>query len=72
MTTPDPGDNEVLMWGATERPRSHAFFARRPAPSMTDGLEVLVQLVMADITTEPVCVCVGVWGRGRGVHAKQL
>ena len=25
---------------------------------MTDGLEVLVQLVMADITTEPVCVCV--------------
>ena len=32
--------------------------ANSPAPSITDGLEVLVQLVMAAITTEP--------GRGGG------
>ena len=37
------------------RPRSTAFLASRPAPTITDGLEVLVQLVIAAIATEPVC-----------------
>lgn len=31
------------------------FAEGRPAPSMTDGLLVLVQLVMAAMTTEPCC-----------------
>ena len=35
------------------RPRSTAFFASRPAPSISEGFEVLVQLVMAAMTTEP-------------------
>src|SRR5258705_3312781 len=34
-------------------PRSTARFARRPAPTMTDGLEVLVHDVIAAITTAP-------------------
>ena len=37
------------------RPRSTAFFASSPAPIMTEGFEVLVQLVMAAITTAPSC-----------------
>ena len=41
------------MYGLTFKPNSTAFFATSPAPSITDGLLVLVQLVMADITTEP-------------------
>src|SRR5205823_6556242 len=35
------------------RPASTAFFASRPAPIITLGFEVLVQEVMAAITTEP-------------------
>lgn len=42
------------MKGLTVNPFSTALFARRPAPNITDGLLVLVQLVMADMTTEPV------------------
>lgn len=53
MTTPDPGLKLVLIYGATVRPFSTAFLARSPAPNITDGLDVLVQLVIADITTEP-------------------
>ena len=53
MTTPDPGDKLVLMYDLTLSPRSTAFFANSPAPSITDGLLVFVQLVMAAITTEP-------------------
>ena len=34
-------------------PSSTAFLANRPAPSMTEGLLVLVQLVIAAMTTEP-------------------
>ena len=34
-------------------PFSRAFRARRPAPTMTEGLEVLVQEVMAAMTTVP-------------------
>ena len=34
-------------------PFATALFASSPAPSITDGLEVFVQLVIAAITTEP-------------------
>ena len=42
------------MYGSTDNPFSTAFLARRPAPSITEGLLVLVQLVIADMTTEPI------------------
>ncbi len=41
------------MWGCTFRPASTAFFASRPAASSTPGLLVLVQLVIAAISTSP-------------------
>ena len=50
---PEPGDNEVLMYGATVRPNLTAFLARIPAPNITLGLEVFVHDVTAEITTEP-------------------
>src|ERR671923_165995 len=53
MTTLDPGASEVLTHGLEVRPRSTALRASSPAASITDGLEVLVQLVMAAITTCP-------------------
>src|ERR1700744_15824 len=53
MTTLDPGASVVLTHGLLLRPASTAFLASRAAPTMTDGLEVLVQEVMAAITTEP-------------------
>ena len=53
MTTLEPGARLVLTQGLALRPRAAAFLASRPAPTITDGLEVLVQLVMAEITTEP-------------------
>ena len=34
-------------------PASTAFLARRPTPPITDGFEVLVQLVIAAMTTQP-------------------
>jgi hypothetical protein len=37
----------------TFNPSSVAFLATNPAPSMTLGLDVLVQLVMAAMTTLP-------------------
>lgn len=37
----------------TSKPSSHAFLATRPAPSMTLGFDVFVQLVMAAMTTLP-------------------
>ena len=48
-----PGARLVFTHGFTRSPRAAAFCATRPAPSITDGFEVLVQLVMAAITTEP-------------------
>ena len=54
MTTLEPGARLVLTHGLTVSPRSTAFLARMPAPSITDGLEVLVQLVMLAITTLPL------------------
>ena len=41
------------MYGETLKPLSTAFLAKRPAPNITEGFEVLVQLVIAAITTEP-------------------
>ena len=31
VTTPEPGESDVLMYGLVERPSSIAFFATRPA-----------------------------------------
>ncbi len=54
MTTREPGAMLVFTYGLTDRPRSTAFLATRPAATITDGLEVFVQLVMAAMTTEPL------------------
>src|SRR5271155_4529865 len=53
MTTREPGARVVLTHGFGARPRSAARFATRPAATITWGLEVLVQLVMAATTTAP-------------------
>src|SRR4051794_16233666 len=53
MTTLEPGASEVFTHGLRERPFSTAFLASRAAPIMTDGFEVLVQEVIAAITTAP-------------------
>lgn len=49
----DPGDKEVLMYGATCRPSRTAFLAKIPAPNITDGFDVFVDEAMAAMTTEP-------------------
>jgi len=51
VTTWLPGASEVLTQGFTLRPRFTALRATSPAASITLGFEVLVQLVMAAITT---------------------
>src|SRR5262245_37142521 len=53
VTAFDPGASEVLTVGGTRRPRATAFRARSPAPTITVGLEVFVQDVMAAIATDP-------------------
>ncbi len=53
MTTFEPGARLALTQGCVVRPRSTAFLATRPAASITEGFDVLVQLVMAAMTTEP-------------------
>jgi hypothetical protein len=53
LTTTDPGASDVLTAGLTESPRSTAFFASRPAVSITPGFDVLVHEVMAAIRTSP-------------------
>ena len=53
MTTIDPGASEVFTQEGTVRPFSTAFLANNPAATSTEGFEVLVQLVMAAITTLP-------------------
>src|SRR5919108_2451995 len=60
MTTLEPGASEVFTHGLAASPRSTALRASRPAASITDGLEVLVQLVIAAITTWP-------WSRSKAV-----
>ena len=53
VTTLDPGANDVLTHGLRVSPRARALRATSPAPTMTSGFEVLVQLVIAAITTSP-------------------
>ena len=53
MTTLEPGASDVLTHGLAFSPFCTALRARIPAPSITDGLEVLVQLVIAAMTTWP-------------------
>src|SRR3954471_14238183 len=53
VTTFDPGARLVFTHGLADNPRSTAFFATSPAPIITLGFDVFVQLVMAAITTEP-------------------
>src|SRR3954466_13339792 len=53
VTTFDPGARLVFTHGWRFRPRSNAFFATSPAPIMTLGFDVFVQLVIAAITTAP-------------------
>src|SRR3978361_898139 len=48
-----PGASEVFTQGFEVRPRAAALRANRPAPIRTLGLEVLVQEVIAAITTSP-------------------
>ena len=54
MTTCEPGASEVFTQGLVFRPLATAFLASRPAAISTLGLEVLVQEVMAAITTSPL------------------
>src|SRR5690606_3938676 len=49
----EPGARLVLTHGFGFKPRAAALRARRPAPSMTAGFDVFVQLVIAAITTAP-------------------
>src|SRR4051794_37989003 len=53
MTTFEPGASVVLTHGLRCRPFSTAFFASSAAPTMTDGLDVFVQDVIAAIATAP-------------------
>ncbi len=53
MTTFEPGARLVFTHGFVVRPRATALRASRPAASITDGLDVLVQDVMAATTTSP-------------------
>src|SRR3712207_9240752 len=60
MTTFDPGASVVFTHGWVVRPRSTAFLASRAAPIMTCGLDVLVQDVIAAMTTWPWSTSVSV------------
>ncbi|CAB4714017.1 unannotated protein [freshwater metagenome] len=53
MTTCEPGANVVFTHGLRVSPFSTAFLASKPAAIITDGLDVLVQEVIAAITTAP-------------------
>src|SRR5580693_9094078 len=52
-TTCEPGASEVFTHGLTVSPLAAALRASRPAPIMTLGFDVLVQDVIAAITTSP-------------------
>ena len=56
----EPGARLVFTCGSTVSPFSTAFLASSPAPIITDGFEVLVQLVIEAITAEP-CLSVASW-----------
>src|SRR5258708_19670086 len=53
MTTLEPGASVVFTQGLRSRPASTALRASSAAPTITDGLEVLVHEGMAAMTTEP-------------------
>ncbi len=53
MTISEPGARLVFTHGFTVSPRWTALRASSPAPIITLGFEVLVQLVIAATTTEP-------------------
>ena len=53
MTTVEPGASEVFTHGLRVSPFANALRASRPAPIITLGFEVLVQEVIAAITTRP-------------------
>src|SRR5512144_2361829 len=53
MTTFEPGARVVFTHGRRVSPRSTAFFASNPAPTITNGLDVFVHEVMAAMTTAP-------------------
>src|SRR5881409_349972 len=53
MTTFEPGASDVFTHGLRCRPRSTALRASSPAPTITNGFEVLVHDVMAATTTAP-------------------
>src|SRR3954469_8767526 len=53
VTTSEPGARLGLTHGLVLRPRRTALRARSPAPIMTLGFDVLVQLGIAAITTAP-------------------
>src|SRR5215469_7072743 len=53
MTTLDPGASVVFTHGLRVSPASTAFLASSAAPTITNGLDVFVQEVIAAITTDP-------------------
>src|SRR5579875_2301036 len=65
MTTFEPGARLVFTHGLVVSPRSTAFLASSPAATITDGLDVLVQLVMAAMTTWP-------WSRSKVVPSSSV
>src|SRR5262245_41086181 len=52
-TTCEPGASDVFTQGFTVRPFLSALRANSPAPIITLGFDVLVQEVIAAITTSP-------------------
>ena len=65
MTTVEPGASEVFTHGLRVRPLASAFRASRPAETITYGFEVLVQEVIAAITTRP-------WSRSKEVPSSSV
>jgi hypothetical protein len=53
VTTFEPGARLDFTHGLRVSPRSTAFFASRPAPTITAGFEVFVHEVIAAMTTAP-------------------
>src|SRR6202022_807834 len=52
-TTCEPGASEVLTQGLTVKPLATALRASSPAPTITFAFDVLVQEVIAAMTTSP-------------------
>ncbi len=59
MTTREPGASEVLTHGLVESPLAFALRASSPAATSTAGFEVLVQLVIAAMSTAPSLISTG-------------